>query len=550
VKDKPKRIDLKPEELVALLSRLERNLDPEDFKLVKAMAETIAYLSQMVDQKGVSVKRLLRMIFGATTEKTRNVLKKKLGDKLEAEEENGAGENTSEQEEQSKDPPEKPKGHGRNAASEYTGADRIKVPHESLKPGDPCPSCKKGKLYELPKPAVVVRVVGQAPLNAEVYELQRLRCSPCGAVFTAREPEPAGASKYDETAVSMIALLKYGSGLPFNRLERLQGALEIPLPSSTQWDVIEGPAEKLSLAYEELIRQAAQGEVFHNDDTPAKILEILKERKEQEEKGDSPSGSSKRKGVQTTGIISKVGEQKIAVFITGKRHAGENLDHVLARRQAQLGVPLQMCDGLSSNIPKAFKTVLGNCLTHSRRKYVDVAENFPEECEYVIEALKAIYKNDALAEEQKMTPQERLSFHQAESGPLMDDLEVWLEEQILEKKVEPNSGLGEAISYMQNHWKPLTLFLREAGAPLDNNVVERALKKAILHRKNSYFFKTQHGADVGDIFLSLIYTCELSGVNPFHYLTELQRHAGELRDNPAAWMPWNYEEALGRSQES
>ncbi len=99
---------------------------------------------------------------------------------------------------------------------------------------------------------------------------------------------------------------------------------------------------------------------------------------------------------------------------------------------------------------------------------------------------------------------------------------------------------------MQRHWTELTLFLREAGAPLDNNIVERMLKKAILHRKNSLFYKTMNGAAVGDLFMSLIHTCELNRVNPFDYLTELQRHAEQLRANPSAWMPWNYRVTLER----
>ena len=113
-------------------------------------------------------------------------------------------------------------------------------------------------------------------------------------------------------------------------------------------------------------------------------------------------------------------------------------------------------------------------------------------------------------------------------------------------KTEPNSGLGKAISYLLNHWQKLTLFLRQAGAPIDNNIVERALKKAILNRKNALFYKTLNGAGVGDLFMSLIHTCELNGANPFDYLTELQRHAAELKGNPAEWMPWNYRETLTR----
>ena len=148
-----------------------------------------------------------------------------------------------------------------------------------------------------------------------------------------------------------------------------------------------------------------------------------------------------------------------------------------------------------------------------------------------------------------MSPEERLTFHKAETGPLMERFESWLKEQIAEKKVEPNSGLGQAISYVKNHWRPLTLFLRVAGAPLDNNVCERALKKAILHRKGSLFYKTQNGAHVGDLFMSFIHTCQLSGTDPFEYLIELQRHAKQLAGSPQDWMPWNYRETLGQGSQ-
>jgi hypothetical protein len=126
----------------------------------------------------------------------------------------------------------------------------------------------------------------------------------------------------------------------------------------------------------------------------------------------------------------------------------------------------------------------------------------------------------------------------------MKKLQIWLEAQLADKKVEPNSGLGKAIQYMLRHWERLTLFLREPGGPPDNNLCERALKKVVLHRKNSLFYKTANGAEVGDLYMSLIYTCELNGANPFDYLTELQRHATEVTKHPAEWMPWNYRATL------
>ncbi len=120
--------------------------------------------------------------------------------------------------------------------------------------------------------------------------------------------------------------------------------------------------------------------------------------------------------------------------------------------------------------------------------------------------------------------------------------------QLEQKKVEPNSSLGAALSYMLNRWEKLTLFLRKPGAPLDNNICERALKKAILHRKNSLFFKTEKGAGVADIFISLIYTAELESVDPFDYLTELLKHPEEPRRSPQDWMPWNYQVAVAAAE--
>ena len=162
------------------------------------------------------------------------------------------------------------------------------------------------------------------------------------------------------------------------------------------------------------------------------------------------------------------------------------------------------------------------------------------------ETLGEVYGYDEVAREQGLSREERLAFHQEHSKPVMDKLHAWLKAQFEERNVEPNSGLGAAISYLLKHWEKLTLFWRVAGAPIDNNIVERALKKAILHRKNSLFYKTRKGAQRGDLFMSLIHTCELNGANAFDYLAELQRHAEELKQNPSEWMPWNYRDTLAR----
>jgi hypothetical protein len=325
------------------------------------------------------------------------------------------------------------------------------------------------------------------------------------------------------------------------------------LPASTQWDIVATRAEHVEPAFEEYIRRAAQGDVLFNDDTTIKILELMGERGRQtalaEDAADAAADSttkpaSERRGMFTSGIVATRDGHRIALFFSGRRHAGENLQDVLSHRAADLNTPIQMCDALARNLPGELKTIVGNCLAHGRRHFVDVADRFPEECRHVLESLAIVYKHDALARERNLSPEERLLFHQADSGPIMEELHVWLVRQFEDRLVEPNSALGGAITYLLRHWEKLTLFLRVPGAPLDNNICERALKKAILHRKNALFYKTENGAHVGDVFMSLIHTCELCGANPFDYLTELERHAGELRSNPQRWMPWNYRQTL------
>ena len=419
------------------------------------------------------------------------------------------------------------------------------MPHASLTAGAACPACGQGTVYEK-SPGVLVRFRGQPPLTAAIYQLQKLRCHLCGQVFTAAAPPEAGERKYDATAGSMIGLLKYGSGLPFNRLEGLQGHLEIPLPASTQWDIVHAIAVDLAPAFDELIRQGAQGDVLHNDDTTVKILELMGQSRQEAltNTGEKANEADQRTGLYTSGVVALRGGQHVALFFSGRRHAGENLAQVLQYRAADLPPPIQMCDALSRNLPRELQTILGHCLAHARRQFVDVYDRFPEKCRYLLESLAVVYRNDASARERGLAPDARLEFHQQASQPTMQQLHAWLKRQIDEKLTEPNSALGSAIGYMLRHWEKLTLFLRQAGAPLDNNLCERALKKAILHRKNALFYKTQNGARVGDLFMSLIYTCQLNQANPFDYLTQLQQHADRVAANPELWLPWNYRTTL------
>ena len=521
-----KELDMDWEEIWDLLKKVREVLGEEAYKKLLKIVQAFETVKELIREHGATIRELRRLLFGASTEKRKNLFK----------EEEKEGEEKAEAPKEKK----KRKGHGRHGAEDFPGAKKVEVPHDSLKPGDPCPKCGKGRVYDH-KPGVIIRFHGQPPVEVTVYRLQKLRCNLCGEIFTAKAPEGVGEEKYDAATGAMIGLLKYGSGMPFNRLQALQGALGVPLAGSTQWEILEDGAGKLLPIFQELIRQGAQGEVLHDDDTVMRVRTLLKKLQEKKKKAKSKKAKGKvRTGIYTTGVVSLVEGKKVVLFFTGNRYAGENLKTLLEERARDLGPPILMCDGLDRNHPKDFQVLLANCLAHGRRKFVSLAGSFPEETRFVIDKLAEVYKNEEEAKREGMSPEERLAWHQERSAPHMEELKKWMKEVVEEKKVEPNSRLGKAIQYMEDRWEAMTLFLREPGAPLDNNVTERALKKAILHRKNSYFYQTENGARVGDLYMSLLYTAQENGLNIYAYLKDLLEHSKEVAADPKPWLPWNW----------
>jgi len=540
-------------ELDEILALTKPALPPQQYQRLEAVLRTFAYVMQALQSAKTSLKRFRRMLFGACTESSANVLEphdthappcepvdaEPAGDTAPAVADTSAVAAADDGA-----PPQAKPGHGRIGAPAYRDAPVVTLEPPDVSAGDLCPQCMAGKVYDS-TPRTIVKVTGQPPLGATVYELRRLRCRLCDAMFSAALPDGlAQAPKYDASCASMLAVLRYGNGMPFLRLEGLQRNLNVPLPDATQWDIVSNAVTAPRYAYEELIRQAAQAELLHNDDTPARILSLINARTKAEAAGKQPEG----KAINTSGIVAVMrapqGELKVVLFFTGHAHAGDNLARVLAQRAGELEPPMHMCDALGSNIPGSFATVLCNCLAHGRRQFVELVDNFPRECRYVIEILAQVYANDEHCRARKMSPAQRLAHHQAHSAAPMLTLQTWMGEQLEQRLVEPNSSLGGALNYMLKRWDALTLFLRKAGAPLDNNVCERALKRAIRHRRNSLFYKTTKGAEVGDVYMSLIHTCELCGVNAFEYLQALQTHVEDVQVHPAQWLPWNYLEQL------
>ena len=541
----PELVTATQEQLDELLTLAKTSFPSKQYELLEGVLGTFVYVMRKLQNAKTSIKRFQRMLFGHRTEHKRDVLER-------AAQAGDWGDSPAKDAESVPDlpgmvslpvprPPQP--GHGRNAAQAYSGAPIVECDHPDLEPGDRCPQCDKGKVYDSP-PKSLVKVVGQAPLGATVYRVQRLRCRLCDAIFTAPLPAAvASLPKYDPSCASMIALLRYGNGLPHFRLEGLQASLTIPLPDATQWDIVSKAVPAPRAVFQELIIQAAQAPLLHSDDTPMKVLSLMAQRARAEADGVKPAA----KAINTSGIVAVLEQHKVVLFFTGHAHAGKNMERVLAHRAQELAPAMQMSDALAANVAGEFKTVLANCLTHGRRQVADVAEQFPDAARHVIEALAEVYKHDATCRQDALSAEQRLLFHQAHSKPIMDDLQRWMNDQFEQRQVEPNCGLGKALRYLIRHWNELTLFLRKAGAPLDNNLCEQLLKRAILHRKGSMFYKTVNGAEVGDIYMSLIHTCRLCDVNPFEYLQALQQHAQDVNGHAAQWLPWNYREQLARA---
>src|SRR6266446_3095584 len=426
-----------------------------------------------------------------------------------------AGSGASESEGKPKPPGGHRAGTGRLGAEAYVGAERTECRHEDLAVGQRCPVCGQGTLYELP-PGGEIRIDGHALLSALRYELQKLRCSACGQIFTAPLPHEAGEEKYSPRARAVLVVGRYYLGLPFYRVEGYQAMLGVPIPDATQWDQIEKVGDCCYVVFELLETLAAQG--F--------------------------SRPKERTGMFTTALVVKRGERLICLYYSGRAHAGENLAALLEKREADQKPPLVMSDALARNEVEEGLVIRCHCLAHGRRQFSDIEEVFPSACRVVIDLLKQVFDHEEEARDQQMSPPARLVYHQAYSQPLMDDLKAWLDLQFEDRLVEPNSSLGQAIAYMQTHWETLTRFLSVAGAPLDNNVVERALKLFIRQRKNSLFYKTDYSAYLASVLTSLIATCLYAGINVLDYLVALQEHRAEVFADPSAWLPWTYQAHL------
>jgi len=550
----PERIALNEEEVESLLARISTSpLEDSDKEVITGIIRIYQQIQFALQETKISVRRLCK-IFGFSTEKRSHLPPANYPEENEEKSQEGsikekacdqlglALHKTLKSLEKVKGflSKKQKKGHGRLGHTDYPGAKIVTQNHESLNPGDNCPEDCGGRLYSL-EPKSTICLTGHALASATKYLQERLRCALCGRVFTAKPAPGMPSQKYDEFLKANLAIAKNYAGMPFYRLQGLQKMVGVPLPHTTQWHLVESLADDIYPVYYELERLAAQGEIISHDDTTVKILSVIKENK-----GKAERGEKGRKGTYTTSIVSQVGQYIIYLFVSGRRHSGENMGNLLKKRFPGLAPIIRMADALSSNLSVQFLSILCNCLTHGRRKFYEIYDYFPGECRVMVDGLAIIYHHDAITKKENLDPEGRLAYHQTHSAPIMASLKEWMCEKLEKKEVEPNSSLGKAIRYMLKHWEGLTRFLHIPGAPLDNSITERALKIPIKSRKNSLFYKTEHGAFVGSMLTSVIHTCVMAGENPVDYLVALQKNKKALFKTPGDWLPWTYKQSLQR----
>lgn len=438
----------------------------------------------------------------------------------------------------------------RNNTSGFATGDTPEIEHtvekhalQAHQKGDQCPECDKGKLNKT-EPASSLRVTGQAPLKVTRHILEQLRCNTCGAYFTAELPEDilkdgARGQQYGYSARAIMAIHKNLTGVPYFRQQSLQQVLGMVVAASTIYDQCKVLADMLKPLVAYLLKLAADVSDYALDDTTNRIIDQTgKEIPDRRTKKPKH-----RTGVYTSAVVATLDSgQSLVLFKTNIGHAGEWLDEILQPRQATAPPPRLMSDALNRNQPSVIERYIWcKCNAHARREFYHCIDYVPQ-AEWVIEEYGKIWQHKTHCDEAGLDAETRQRYYHEHSLPVMESLRQkcvqWIEQS---DEIEPNSTFGKACSYFLNHFEDLTWFCHVPGAKLDNNGVEQILKLIIRGRKNSLFYKTQNGADVGDILTTLLATAVANNVNVFDYLVALQQNWFDVGRNPQRWLPWNYQ---------
>lgn len=533
--EQPDIIEIYRHDLASLMTRVETAIEHdlalsiEDMKLLLSAITTLCTLQAKMEQDDVTLHKLRKL----------------LGMIKQSEKRRSDDTDTSKNSQRRKQ--NKQTNQKKNARRKKQSAPPTVVHHKIThhQKGGPCPECQRGKLYKF-DPATLLRVTGHARYEATRHVVEQMRCNACQVVYKAPLPESVledgdANQKYGYSARSLMVIDKCYSGLPYYHQGNLASIFGCAISASTIFDQCEQVSNAVMPVFYELQRQASGAKQFLLDDTRHRILT------QQPELRDKPHGKGQqlRTGVYTSGLIACCHDgHEIILFETSLGHAGEHLDALLSKRDASLPPPLTMSDALSSNsVTKALvKTCY--CNSHARRQFYDLEKLYPKDIGWVLDQYGLIWEHEARIQEERLNDEQRLTYHQQHSLPVMQSLRDWATQKQTSEAFEEHSALGKAIFYFLKHYEKLMMFCVEPGALIDNNRMEEKLKLVIRGRKTSHFYKTPTGAGVANVLISLIATADQAEENIFDYLQALQKNQSHVKLNPAHWLPWTYRETL------
>ncbi|KAG1649247.1 hypothetical protein GQR58_029187 [Nymphon striatum] len=530
-------VDLSESELDSLLERIEQAkehnlaLSAGDYELLLGAVMMLANLQERLDNKDLSLSKLRKLLgMVRSSEKLRDLVPGGDDKSAQSGQSTGAAPKARAKQKQGRKP-------------KKTEAIKPQVHEHALKgmsKGDRCPGCGAGKLYKY-TPAVLMRVIGHAPLSCHKHVAQQMRCNGCGEIYCAELPAQVIADgprdqQYGYSARSVMAIAKYFAGSPFYRQAHINALLGSPVAASTIFDQCEKVANALNPVFKAVKQAAANATLFYLDDTTNRILAqqpIMKKGRDGRQR--------LRSGIYTSSVLAITEQdQRLVLFQTNIGHAGEWMQEILNSRDSARAPPTLMSDALSANhvIGHAFDKCL--CNAHGRRGFVELVEQYPDEIINTLELYQHAWVNEAYCVSNALSPEQRCDYHREHSLAPMQSILAWCSERLETGSVEHNSNLGKAMQYFIRHFEGLTAFCRWPGAPVDNNEIERLIKVIVRARKNSLFFKTAVGADISDVITSILAICHENNINAFEYLTSVQRNQLSVKASPEKWLPWNY----------
>lgn len=461
------------------------------------------------------------------------------------------------------EPAPKHKGHGRNGAGAFVGAEHCV--HALLEGtlGALCQACGMGSMSRYREKLIVV-VKGQPLFDSEIHHFEQARCRLCGAIV--RAPTPGATLgvvgsdyiTYDSSACAMLLVMHYFAGMPFKRLESLQAGWGTPMPDANQWTLADECADLLFPLYKALECHGIKNAVtLRIDDTGSMVIAVRREIRQEVRALEALGKSSRdvRTAINATGVYLETEQGKVLLFFTGRHHAGEIVDQILKHRHVdpdQGNKLVKVTDAASKNFAHAHHDELDEavCNAHAYLKFRAIKDRHREEYGLAGEVYKNVFDHDDIAAAKGMSAHERMLYHRQHSLPEMKRLKKMCRDKLESRLVEPNSPLWEPLTFILNQWERLTKFCEVPGVPLDTNVVEQMLIIPVRYLAGSFNYQTQNGADVGDRHMSLIATANANGIEPVAYLAECIENHEDLKRRPEHYLPWAYRDRLQISEKT